>query len=294
VPNSTPTSDFTLQDLEDIEASTSTIQAPAEDALDPEALEVDADKVSDMKAGHKYKRRSKPYYGKVPSNVTHIRFRVAGGQGGYGSGASGSPGRVAPLEATVPVVPGDILRIDVGACAHGRHRGDGRIDGGAGGSEGGGDACKGGGGGGASAVTQQRTNRQLMIGGGGGGAGGQGNNRSVSGGDGGRGRLDPGNGTNGESTTVTDGGKGGRGGTAKNDKQRGGKDAKQVAGGGGGGGGGRDSGMGGGAGKVTAGGGGGGGGRSYAVPEAVNVKEGKINFHGKGVNGYVTVVSFNP
>ncbi len=262
--------------------------AEVADETEVDAVAADEQDSPQLVAGQTYEYREDPYYGTVPAGITKVRFQLAGGQGGYGTRDTGGPGRAAPLEATVRVVEGQVLRIVVADHASGRHRGEGWVQGGAGGSDGAPTATKGAGGGGASAVLDESGGTVFLVGGGGGGGGGEGT--SARGGNGGRGGLQPENGKSGQGRQP---GKGGQGGVATSDKDRGGKDSDDRGGGGGGGGGGQNGGKGGGAGARASGGGGGGGGASWAYDGALNVVEQKPKDK-QNMPGFVTVVSLDP
>jgi hypothetical protein len=271
--------------------------------LAPSAPASGADETDPPPCGvHEYAAKETGVTCRVPNDVHRIAISAAGGQGGYGSANSGGPGRGMVLEATVPVVPGEILQIWVGAHASGRHAGRGwpEAPGGAGGSSGTGDSAKGGGGGSASAVIGSSSG-VLLAAGGGGGAGGQSGIRD-DGGNGGSGSLNPFSGTSGQGS-VGSGGKGGAGGGSGKPAGGDGTDASNIGfgGGGGGGGGGYFPGAsgpptgGGGRGIAggNAGGGGGGGGTSWVVPSATGVQE-KPPRGGKGVDGFVSFVELRP
>jgi hypothetical protein len=230
----------------------------------------------------------------VPPNINWIHMVVAGARGGYGSGNSGGPAKGGTIDAMVPVKPGEILTIYPGAAANGRHAGKGKIIGGTGGSSGNDPGAKGGGGGGASLVMGSRSGI-LIVAGGGGGAGGQGD-LGADGGNGGDGGRNPHNGTGGAGA----GGSGGKGGGSRQAQGENGHDANSLStsGGGGGGGGGyrpahdktpESGGGGGGYGGSPGGGGGGGGGTSYAIQQALNVKD-----ETHWGNGFVHFVNLHP
>lgn len=212
----------------------------------------------------------------VPAGVTSITVDVKGAAGS-GGGSRGAAGRGGRVQATIPVTPGETLRIYVGrdpatAGAAGYNGG------GTGGSNGVGTA---GGGGGASDIRQGGAtlgHRVVVAGGGGGGgytgttyAGGAGGNGGGTTGQSGGYTNNPGyQGTGGKPTaggfgpgaSATDGtsGVGGDGGDAVATPPGG-------AGGGGyyGGGGGSEGGA------LSSGGGGGGGGSSYVITTATDV-----------------------
>ncbi len=234
---------------------------------------------------------------RVPAGVDRIHVVAVGGRGGnaYLGNAPGGPG--AAVEAELPVIPRELLFVEVGANGK-----DSAFDSTAfGGFNGGGTGVVGGGGGGgasdvrtASASTSGSLNSRLLVaaGGGGGGeygflnsstyAGGPGGGPDGDGeaGDNGNAGVDGGGGGGGASSTSGGGagplgaGVGGDGfagtagtlGLGGNGGQPG---SFSVVGGGGGGGGGLwGGGGGGGGGCCQAGGGGGGGGSSFAVPGA--------------------------
>lgn len=255
---------------------------------------------------HEYPYNQTLFTCQVPQNVNQIYMVVGGGQGGYGTGSTGGPGRGMIIEGTVPVIPGEILQIGVGSHASGRHKGASGWQpgvGAPGGSSGTGFSALGAGGGGASAVIGSKSGVLIVAGGGGGGGGqggGGGESNGADGGNGGNGALNPGNGGSGEAA-VGAGGRGGKGGQSGKTSGGDGTDANSAgaAGGGGGGGGGyipaksgaaTGGGAGGLAGQNLAGGGGGGGGVSYIVSSAASVKE-RPPLPGKGVNGFVTFFS---
>ena len=104
----------------------------------------------------------------VPPGVTQLRLHLAGAAGADGGGNDGSPGKGATLNATLTVVPGHTLRIDVGCRnGYGFARGGG-----------GGDnsvtSRRGLNGGGATGVYDGTAKRVLLVAGGGGGGGGAG------------------------------------------------------------------------------------------------------------------------
>lgn len=202
----------------------------------------------------------------VPAGVHALYITAVGAHGGNGQWYGGEGSTVV---ATVPVVPGTTLYVEVG--------GEGG-DGGDGGFNGGGHGVAGGGGGASDVRTQPQSmalttmdTRLLVAGGGGGGAYGYGGNAGydpvVGAGDGGKGQVvaDPGG--------VSDGGEGGLGapaGTGGRGKLGPNGDDGTLGNGGasswmsgGGGGGGYYGGGGGGGGPA---GGGGGGGSSYWMP----------------------------
>ena len=224
----------------------------------------------------------------VPDGVTSVNFTVAGGSGahgswGTGSGAAGSGGLGASINATIPVVPGRTLVIEIGGQGHT----DGSQNGGAGGLSSGNlmnggaggyaayfvDGFPGGGGGGGTEIVDGTTGIPLVAAGGGGGGGGgasivngggTGGNAGLPGGQGG------GTGGDGGAGAAAGSWDGGVGGTPYPAAESGG------AGGGGGGyydpalglGGGGNGGGGGGWVSYESGGGGGGGGASYLDPSA--------------------------
>lgn len=218
----------------------------------------------------------------VPAGVRTLHAKVVGSAGGGGgdvvipgidlnltSDGKGGAGRV--VEATIPVVPGQVLRFYASLAGSNMGRKTTDIGGGGPGFRGGGSgntssgtnpspsSRAGAGGGGASAVTDASGN-PIVVAGGGGGGGGRGCFAGTRGGDGGPGDLD------GIAGTGGGGGSGGRAGnTAGNGGTGGNARSSSLAGGSGGGGGGWPSGGGGGrAGSDgCGGGGGGGGGRSF-------------------------------
>jgi hypothetical protein len=234
----------------------------------------------------------------VPADVHVATFDVFGAEGGVGDDGqldepAGNPGQGGHTKATIPVVPGETVQVNVG-CAGANSGEFGSVaPGGFGGSPGGnggagGDLGNGGGGGGSSDVRQGGTalaNRVVVAGGGGGsgganspvsgdGQGGDGGGESGLGGLAGTGANaeggDPGtqsvNGAGGGITVDCQAsGVAGQDGTDA-DGGDGGTDPTFGAGGGGGGG---YHGGGGGAGCVN--GGGGGGGAGFAMTGATGV-----------------------
>jgi hypothetical protein len=187
----------------------------------------------------------------VPANVTCIDATVWGADGGAGSAGSAAAGGLGgKSEATLTVVPGETLNVDVGG-----HGGDavtstpgtsGSNGGGAGGT---GSEESGGGGGGMSDV---RVGSTPVIVAGGGGGGGSFSGITNIGGEGG------GNGTDGGSGIHATGGQaGGSGGAAGTSAGSGVTAATAGSAGQGGAGGSGDGGGGGGGGGATGGGGGG-------------------------------------
>jgi hypothetical protein len=229
-------------------------------------------------------------YFKVPAGVTKIRVDAIGARGGLGGGNGGR------IDAVLPVIPGETLRVFVGG------KGSGRKEGFNGGGSGGGGPtsnASGTGGGGASDLRDRPSvYHRILVAGGGGGAGG--GDKGGAGGAGGG--TFGGSGASGSGPQQHGGGGGGKGGTQHHGGYPGlgGQGPSSngingwpggVAGGGdgvgcfisfctgggsGGGGGGYLGGGCGGSGAVFVGGafgsgGGGGGGSSYAEPTAEQV-----------------------
>lgn len=108
----------------------------------------------------------------VPAGVTSICFSIAGGGGG-GSAATRIGGSGALLTGSIPVTPGEVLTLIVGAGGNRSVGTAGSAGGGgygAGGSTANGNGFTGGSGGGGSAILRGST--PLVVAGGGGGAGG--------------------------------------------------------------------------------------------------------------------------
>jgi len=230
----------------------------------------------------------------VPSGITALHAVLVGGQGGNGGGGqSGSGGYGAVVIATIPVVPGATLYVEVGG--NGGAFGGYRITS-VGGYNGGASTYDAGAGGGASDIrtcasaattcvsASDTLHSRLLVAGGGGGGGLAGN--SVAGGGGNADqpgatastyRYTPGGGGGGAGTTTA-GGAGGAGGADPSPFVSGtpGQDGSFGAGGagggfeqaGGGGGGGYYGGGGGGS-ANGASGGGGGGGASFVAAAAI-------------------------
>jgi len=192
----------------------------------------------------------------VPSGITALHAVLVGGQGGNGGGGqSGSGGYGAVVTATIPVVPGATLYVEVG--------GNGGAFGGyfttsAGGYNGGASTYDAGAGGGASDIrtcasaattcvnANDTLHSRLLVAGGGGGGGLAGNGVAGGGGNAGQpgatastDRYTQGGGGGGAGTTTA-GGAGGAGGADPSPFVSGtpGQDGSFGAGGGGGGGGG--------------------------------------------------------
>ncbi len=231
----------------------------------------------------------------VPADVHFATFDVFGAQGGTGDDGqldrpSTAPGTGGHTTATIPVVPGETIQINVG-CAGADSAAFGVEPlGGFGGSPGGnggagGDLGNGGGGGGSSDVRQGGTAlaNRVVVAGGGGGSGGSNDAETTDGvgGDGGGESGEPGAGDfdagGGEPGTQTENGIGGDITTCQSTGVEGqdGSDTKGGDGGtdptfgAGGGGGGGYHGGGGGAGCVN--GGGGAGGSGFAMAGATGV-----------------------
>ena len=200
-------------------------------------------------------------YFNVPPGVTQLTLHLAGAAGADGGGGDGSPGKGATLNATLTVVPGHTLRIDVGCRnGYGFARGGG-----------GGDnsvtSSRGLNGGGATGVYDGTANQVLLVAGGGGGGGGAGGITPAfqGGGNGGDGASSGGGGGSG----LNAGSGGVLGASPSADGESGHFGTCDGGGGGGGGGGWPDGGGGGGGGHfgegvcIGGGGGGGGGGLNY-------------------------------
>jgi len=212
----------------------------------------------------------------VPAGVTRVTVTAVGGRGGSGCfGWDG--GRGAALTATLPVSPGEVLAVGVGAA--GADCTLAQVTGGGGGGYSD-DSRFAGGGGGASAVTAPVVpgfTSVLLVAGGGGGSGaledagtGAGGDAGSSGGDG------PSGAHGGQAGSATAGGAGGASDAPNNGPGFAGT-AGQGGNGGGdsftpNGGGGGYFGGGGGGGGYFDGSGGGGGGSSYASPIDSNVQ----------------------
>lgn len=203
----------------------------------------------------------------VPAGVNQLYIRAYGAPGGEGPGTDFVGGGSAVVTATVPVVPGATLYVEVGG------RGG---DGGGGGFNGGGHGVAGGGGGASDVRGQPRSvplttvDSRIVVAGGGGGTayspGGDAGYDEIAGaGDGGKGALVvPGSGGNGGlGPPAGSGGPGKLGPDGLGGKLGVGGDSSWMAGGGGGGG--YYGGGGGGGGPF---GGGGGAGSSYWVGTA--------------------------
>lgn len=136
----------------------------------------------------------------VPAGLEHLRVKLGGAQGGYEAGAEvpqvgASPGAGGIERATIPVVPGHVLRAVVGGAGRPSDpalpRTGPHVHTSGGGYGGGGDAAGGSGGGGGGSFLFDGTTRTLLAAaGGGGGEGSVGNQgppqeSAVSGGDGG-------------------------------------------------------------------------------------------------------------
>ena len=225
----------------------------------------------------------------VPPGATWVDITAVGAAGGPCGQAHGGSG--ASVEATVPVVPGEVLSVGVGspgAAGCGQSNGAGGAGGGANGGKGGANGGNGGGGGGASSVTVDQSaseihNQPLVIAAGGGGA-----SLTRSGGD-----AEAAGEAGGQPGSVTAGGTGGGGNVAGQEfiiGQSGSPGSLGAGGaggdgyadpgapGGGGGGGGYYGGGGGGGGAATpsgggivVSGGGGGGGSNYVTPARTDV-----------------------
>jgi hypothetical protein len=221
----------------------------------------------------------------VPAGVHELHVTAIGGRGGEEAKHEGIEGLGAVISGEMPVIPGEVLYVEVG--------GNGRL-GGAGGFGGGGaGGAESGGGGGASDIRTcsaggcplNMTDTRLIVAGGGGGAGlGKG-----PGGDGGAGGLVEGGSTGqAESGAEGAGGRGGGGGGLESGGEGGefgaGVESAGVngspgtlglggasAGNAGGGGGGYFGGGGGGSGATTGGNGGGGAGSSHAAQYITDV-----------------------
>ena len=225
----------------------------------------------------------------VPPGATWVDITAVGAAGGPCGQAHGGSG--ASVEATVPVVPGEVLSVGVGSpgpAGCGQSNGAGGAGGGANGGKGGANGGNGGGGGGASSVTVDQSaseihNQPLVIAAGGGGA-----SLTRSGGD-----AEAAGEAGGQPGSVTAGGTGGGGNVAGQEfiiGQSGSPGSLGAGGaggdgyadpgapGGGGGGGGYYGGGGGGGGAATpsgggivVSGGGGGGGSNYVTPARTDV-----------------------
>ncbi len=237
----------------------------------------------------------------VPTGVTAATFTLAGGAGGQVTGG-GDGGVGAQLRATLPVTPGETLRVVVGGQAS---------QAGAPGFNGGGMGTSAGSGGGATSILSS-TGAVLLVAGGGGGGGAAGSGAGAgAGGDGGAGGQpglpgDPATGSTGGGGGLV-GGIGGAAGTAgtipgvvggsttsANGGVGGVAPGGSAGGNGGGGGGGATGGGGGGTGGDDgaggAGGGGGAGGTNFTTPTATSVSTSLASARNNGL----VVISYEP
>jgi len=259
----------------------------------------------------------------VPSDgsVCQVRFEAAGADGGQGDfvdaaasggggefGAASVDGTGGSAAATFPVVPGQVITVDVGGA--GGPGADQSQAGGFGGGASGGngdtpgptDDLRGGGGGGATTFRSDGVPMLIAGGGGGGGAyNADGGNGGTAGGAGAPGEDVSGNqnsgwGQSGTGGTTSGGGTGGATGLPPGNALGGGDGALSTGGTGGnadtttpGGGGGGFFGGGGGGGASTGGsGGGGGGGSSVVAPSGFDVSAGSLGQDADG-NGAATI-----
>lgn len=241
----------------------------------------------------------------VPAGVRSVLVEARGGEGGSpdnGLANSGVGGLGGVTIGTIPVTPGEVLKISVGC----KGEGAGGFGGGRGGDKGDANfptAKDGAGGGGSSEVARSAGDVPLIVAGGGGGGGGAGTVLLVgSGGDGGHGGNPPVHGHPGgyQVAPGSDGGDGGcvvgsDGCEAERHGTGGGNTETARAGGGGGGGGGGYSGGKGGhglnhEGEEGSGAGGGGGGRSYAAPAVTEASfpQGVLDGNGQVVLEWAT------
>lgn len=237
----------------------------------------------------------------VPAGVNQVSITAAGaggGRGGNGYGSGGVGGLGAQGTVTVPVEPGDLLTVAVGAVggAGGDHDKDDAGPGGASPSGGGGsagtgstvggqDIARGGGGGGGATTVLLDGSYVIAAGGGGGGGGGAGANGKTGGAGGDAGiagaNADGAGGGSGGSPASTTGTSGGSGGDANSGSGSGG--------GGGGGGGVTRGGSGGSGGSTGIGGGGGGGGGSSLIGTAATQTAGWSLQSARYQDGSVTI-----
>jgi uncharacterized repeat protein (TIGR01451 family) len=236
----------------------------------------------------------------VPPGVTQVEVTASGAIGGPAASGSCSPGAGGHVEATVPVTPGEELRLMVGGAggsASGGTPGAAGVNGGAkGGRAGAGVPSGGGGGGGWSGVSRGTDPLVVAAGGGGCGAGGgNGGDDEEPGSDGSSpSHFMPQGGGAGTQTGPGAGGVSDDGFDAGNDGAPfvggAGFGADSDEGGGGGGGGGFFGGGGGGGFQLnglTAGGGG--GGSDFVVPSATGVTVA----HGTNIGGGAVAVTYD-